>query len=398
MAASFAAPWNRDAIRAQGEGLTGEAPGDLFGHLMQIQMYQQQQQRLAATQAAIPGLVKSMNLDPSMVPILQNNPDMVASLVQAHQPEGIYKNYTLAREYYIKNNSDPNDPQSQARARAAFEQKVPIVNALTPSGGDPELNAFNLEHNQYLSTNGGQEPDDNRFSDPQALKNWKAHNAALSNSQTAAQQTFSGLNGQLVQKSSDIDELLKSPQDLEKVLNIANNPVQLGIARNAEWVASKVPSGSGLDLTQDQLNMLHKIDDLSSWNTTGIKQANPHLVTNILGIDQNLAKLQHFGVGIRNYTQALNDAKASILGTRAQAIGSSGMLDKAVGDDDVEGLIDPSYLPGGQNYLGEPKPVTDAARAWAKQQLADGAPPATIIQRLKLKGYNPKPGQIPGVI
>jgi hypothetical protein len=396
LAASAYPGRNPNAIMSAMTGNTAD-PGALFGNLVKLQQYRQQQIMLQNTQAAVPGLVKAYNADPAMIPILQNNPDMVSSFIQAHQPEGTYKNYTIAEDSYVKANSNPNDPQSVARARTEFEQKNPLVNALTPMGGDPELNAFNLEHTQYLSTHGGQEPDDGRFSDPQALKNWKAHNTTLSNTQTAASNTFPALNGNLLDMRNKAVAIAGS-KDLQPVLDMAQNPLLLNAARNNDWLLNKLPTSLTGGLTQDQLDLLHQIDDLSAYNTSGMKSSNPHLISNILPIEGNLGNLTKFGVGAKNYQTNAQSLIDSIDTARAQAIGASGQLDKAVGDPNVEGKIDRSYLPGGTNYLGEPKKLGGDAVAWATQQLKAGLPPNEIVQRLRLKGYNPKPGQIPGVI
>ena len=323
---AYARPWNRGAIQNQWSGMTPDA-GDTMNNIMKLQQWQQQQQRLAGLQQSVPGLVKAFRLDPAMIPVLQNNPSLIDGVIQAHQPDGIYKNWTLARDDYVSKNSDPNDPQSVAKAGNDFEQKTPLINALTPAGGDPELNQLNLEKNAWQAGHPGEPlPDDGRFNSPEDLKSYKNRVNNLSNGQNAASATLPGLNFALGRMRTAANTLLQHPDDLQNVLDRAPNI--LSAARTAGWVVDKLPPGLG-GVTQDQLNLLHDIDDLTNSDTAALKTANPHLLSSFTPIEADLGSLKKFDIGADNYTGKLKSLVDGIDTANAQAIGASGQLDQA---------------------------------------------------------------------
>jgi hypothetical protein len=143
-------------------------------------------------------------------------------------------------------------------------------------------------------------------------------------------------------------------------------------------------------MTTDDLKLLQQIDDLSNSPTAALKQANPHLMTSITPIEQSLGSLSNFTVGADNYKKNLGSVLDSIDTARAQAIGASGMLDVAAGDPNVAGKVDKSYLPEGQNFVGEPRRLTPPEVAWAKQKLASGVSKDELIQHFKLFGALPR--------
>lgn len=366
-------------------------PGALIGNVMKLQQYQQSQQRLAGLQNAIPGLVKSLNLDPSMTPVLQNNPDLVQSIIQQHQPDGVYKNYQIAEDDYVKRNSDPSDPQSVARARADFENKVPLVNALTPSGGDPKLNSLNLRKNDWLSKHPGETPPD-YFGSPEDMEAHDSQVATLSANQSRAGSSFPALDGSIVTMRNNAQNIANDP-DLENVLSLS--PGTLAAARKGGYGAELAQS---LGVTQHQLDLLHQIDELKGSDTSSLKTANPHLLSSFQPVDADLNGLGNFEAGTDAFKTRLKSLGNDLTTLRAQGIGASGMLSKALdkasdgslADENVGSKIDPSYLPGGANYLGEPKKLTPTLIDWAKKQIAQGTSRDAVVLHLKLGGYLPK--------
>jgi hypothetical protein len=305
-------PQERNLIMQSMTGQTQD-PGAMMNNLIKLQQYQQGQQRLAGLQAAIPGLVKSGVIGPEMVPILQNNPAMIESIIQSRQPEGAYRNWGLARDDFVSKNSDPNDPQSVARARATFEQQNPLINVLTPAGGDPGLNQLNLEKNAWQAQHPGEAlPDDGRFNSPEALTAYKTKVAALSNSQTAAASTFPALDGSVVTMRKNAQDISQDP-DLENVLNLS--PGTLIAARKGGYGAELA---QGLGMTPHQLQLLHQIDELKNTDTSQLKTANPHLLSSFQPIDADLNGLGNFEVGATSPRSAPRGlVRAARLGRRS---------------------------------------------------------------------------------
>jgi hypothetical protein len=359
-------------------------PGALFGNIMKLQQDQQQKQMLLNYQRSVPDLVKSLNLDPSYIPLFQANPDLAQQMIQGRQPEGAYRNYQAAELDYIKNSGvDMNNPAAVAKARSEFETQHPLDQALTPTGGDPAIATLQADKALWMKNNPG-EPVPDRFNSPEANLAYKAKQQALSTAQTSAAGTFPGLNSSLLDMRSKADGILNSP-DLETVLQKAPNV--LAGARAGGW-GTYLAQGFGM--TPEQFDLLHKIDDLTSSNTSALKTANPHLMTSITPIESSLGSLSNFNIGPDNYKKALKGLTDSIDTARAQAIGASGMLDVAAGDPNVAGKVDKSYLPGGQNFVGEPRRLTPEEITWAKQKLAAGASKDELIQHFKLFGALPR--------
>ena len=403
IAAAFSPPSQRSSIAASGAGQTAD-PGALFNNIMQLQQYRQQQIMLQNTQAAIPGLVKAGIISPEMVPIVQNNPALLPNIIQAHQPEGAYRNWGLARDDYVRNNSNPNDPQSVARAKNDFEQKNPLINVLTPAGGDPELNQLNLEKNNWQAQHLGEPlPDDGRFNSPEDLKSYKNRVNALSNTQNAASSTLPTLDYSLGRTRNAANELLnpKNPQDLDRVLALSKAPGLLNVARQSGWAVNKLPSSwTGGPVTQDQLDLLHDWDDLTNTDTGPLKQANPHLASGFVPIDADLGSLRNPNIGSDAFKTKLGSLVNGVDTVDAEAIGASGQLDRVfnIHDDatrqSVMDKMDESYMAGGRSYLGDPKKLTQDKITEAKQAIAAGAPRDKVIRQLRMQGFLPKPGEI----
>jgi hypothetical protein len=129
-----------------------------------------------------------------------------------------------------------------------------------------------------------------------------------------------------------------------------------------------------------------------------LKTANPHLLSSFQPVDADLNGLGHFEVGADAFKNRLTSLGNNLTALRAQGLGAAGMISKALdknqdgslADDQVGSKIDQSYLPGGSQYLGEPKKLTPDLIDWAKEQIKNGTPRAAVVLHLKLGGYLPK--------
>jgi hypothetical protein len=384
MAAGFSPISQRAAIAASGAGQTQD-PGTLFSNIMQLQQYRQQQ--LGALDAA-----KTLGITPNEAMAMPQDSIRTAMALNI-QPEDLRKYNAFENQFAQQHQNDPGpdgQPIGQAGARKLFEQQVPMTTMV--SGGDTDVNKLNLEHAQYLSTHNGEEPPDNRFSTPDALAAYKAHTAALGASQTAAGSTLPALSGALTTMRQNATDIQNSP-DLDTVLAKATaNPSLIDAARSGGWgptIAAK------WGMTPNQLELLHKIDELSSFPTAPLKANNQHLLPSLSTLDTTLTPLRSFDVGAANYKTRLGQTIDAIDTTSGEAIGASGQLEKAI-KTPAEAKVDSSYLPGGKNFLGESKRLPPDEIAQARAAIAQGAPPAAVVQRLKLRGFLPRPGEIPG--
>jgi hypothetical protein len=63
-------------------------PGAMFNNILQLQQYSQQQQNLANYRASLPGVMKGLNIDPSLQPLLAANPDILSKIVEVRSGVG----------------------------------------------------------------------------------------------------------------------------------------------------------------------------------------------------------------------------------------------------------------------------------------------------------------------
>jgi hypothetical protein len=63
-------------------------PGEMFGNILKLQQYAQQQGQLAAYRQGLPGVMSKYNLDPSLGPLLAANPDILSKIVETRAGVG----------------------------------------------------------------------------------------------------------------------------------------------------------------------------------------------------------------------------------------------------------------------------------------------------------------------
>lgn len=86
--AASAYPGRRPDIIMRAMTGNTQDPAELFGNLMKLQTFGQQQQNLAAYRQNLPGMMKQLNLDPSMQPLLAANPDILSKIVETRAGVG----------------------------------------------------------------------------------------------------------------------------------------------------------------------------------------------------------------------------------------------------------------------------------------------------------------------
>ena len=257
----------------------------------------------------------------------------------------------------------------------------------------------NMEAAEWQRRHPGEQVPDYYGSD-EDLAAYKARNASLSASQTEAGKTLPGLEGNLEDMRNRATAVLNTdPTKLQSLLERMPNTIQLA-RQEGGWGPLIAKGVSGMD--PNDLKLLQQIDELRSYNTSGMKTANPHLMGSIAPIDNALAPLSNFNLGADNFRTSAQNLVDSIDSAHAQAIGASGQLDKlfSIPNNDekqsVMGKIDDSYIAGGRNFLGDLKRPPPGELAKVRAQIAQGLPPATAVRLLRAKGFVPRPGDIPG--
>jgi hypothetical protein len=410
LAASAYPGRNPNAIMSAMTGNTAD-PGALFGNIMKIQGWQQQQKQYEAFVNSAPDIAKQMDPTGSITPneVLAMGPDAARTAISMRIPPDALRTRNAFKQQFITDNAEKPDPANpgqklgSAGAAALFEQQNPMsltmAGATGAGGAAASLMQRNIEQADWQSRHQG-EPIPAYFNSDEALAAHKAQVASLGASQQAAGTTLPGLEGNLADMRSKAAEILKvDPDKLDQLLKSA--PPVLQASRTQGWPQILAQGVGGM--TTDDLKLLQQIDELGVYNTQAMKSANPHLIPSIAPIDNALRPLSNFQLGAANFRTNTQNLIDSIDSAHAQAIGASGQLDKVLNIPDaderkaVAGKIDDSYLAGGRNFLGDaPRPPPDVL-ANAKAAIAQGkATPAEAVRHLKLKGFLPRPGDIPG--
>jgi hypothetical protein len=87
MAASAYPGRNPNAIINAMHGMNQD-PTEMFGNLVKLQQFGQEQQNLAAYRQGLPGIMSKYNLDPSLQPLLAANPDILTKIVEQRSGVG----------------------------------------------------------------------------------------------------------------------------------------------------------------------------------------------------------------------------------------------------------------------------------------------------------------------
>ena len=360
--------------------------GATMNNIMQLQQFHQQQ--LGALDAA-----GKLGITPNEALAMPTDTVRTAMAIGI-QPEQL-RSYNAWRQQYITQHAKDPDPATGQPigpdgAGKAFDQQVPMSSMMLPGGGDQAMQRRRLRSADWQTSHPG-EPVPDYFNSDEGLAAHDADFAAKSGAQTAAAGTFPALDNNLTTLRSKVEQIQKAP-NLPTLLERAPSTIQL--ARNSGGWGPLIAKGA-TDLNADDLKTLQDIDELSNTNTSALVAANPHLAANIQTIQQNLGKLGNFTVGSDNYGKTLTDLTDSIDTARGQAAGASGQLETVI-KTPAEAKIPDSYLPGGSNYIRDSKRLPPEEIANARAAIAQGKPPAAVIRRLKLRGYLPRPGEIPG--
>jgi len=381
-------------------------PGALFGKIMEIQGWQQQQEQYKAWMASTGVIANQLHITPNEAIAL--GPDGTRSAAALQIPPEALRTRLAFRQQFITDHANDPDPANpgqklgSAGAATLFEQQNPMsltmAGATGAGGAAAPLMQRNIEQADWQSRHQG-EPIPAYFNSDEALAAHKAQVASLGASQSAAGTTLPGFEGNIADMRNKAAEILKvDPDKLDQLLKSA--PPVLQASRTQGWPQILAQGVAGM--TTDDLKLLQQIDELGVYNTSAMKSANPHLISSIAPIDNALRPLSNFQLGAANFRTNTQNLIDSIDSAHAQAIGASGQLDKVlkIPDKDeknaVLGKIDDSYLPGGRNFLGDaPRPPPDEL-ANAKAAIAQGKRPADVVRLLKAKGFLPRPGDLPG--
>ena len=326
--AASAYPGRRPDIIMNAMNAPQQDPGEMFGNLMKLQMYNQQQGQYQSFLRAVPDIGKQLNLTPDEV--MAVGPSAAATAIQANMPPEAMRNWMYAKRQWVA--SHPDDPNG-----AQFEQQFPMSMAITgaiPGLSDTDRQRVNLLGN-WQRQNPGQTP-----------PAWLSNTTAFQNYQKDlgdAQGNFSQLN-QRSQEAIDTIERIKNNPNLGSALK--NLSTTGGFGSNfASQIGAMDPQTKQ---AMDDIQLLSGQIYGEGFRSTGSRRTGQE----VQAIVEGLSKLKQTGYSANDYSSTvLNPVEQRIQKAQANNYGAAQQLDAM--PDNLKPLVDPIYMPGGSQYGGQ---------------------------------------------
>lgn len=359
-------------------------PGAIMGNLVRLQQYKQQQDAYGSFLKAAPEIAQQWGVSPNEV--MAVGPDAAKVFLQSKIPPEMARNYIFLQDQYAQTHQSDPDPTNPGQkigldgARKQFQQDNPPTMMLMPNL-DPDLTQMRMEGAQWQRENPG-EPLPDEYRD---TATWKANKQAIlqkKQTQSAAADAFPGYEKAMMDMRTKA-ATLADPRNQADVQSLLANPTAVNAIRQGGYAASVAQK---FGVTSNEIDLLHTMDDLANYNVKGISAAGPRESQDINTIQQNLGPVNRLTGGYDEYSRNVGSLISNIDDARANARGASGQLSLLT--PDMEGRVDPSYLPGGSNFLGIAKKIDPATLAQAQAAIAKGANKADVIRRLKVEGYD----------
>jgi hypothetical protein len=385
VAAGFAPSWDRSAILGMGRDTTQD-PGALFGNIMKLQGWQQQQQQYKAWLDSVPDQANQLGMTQQEVMAL--GPDSTKTALALKIPPEQLRNYNAFKQQYVSDHAGDKGPDGNpigpGAAAQQFEQLNPMsVMMAGATGGsiDPNDQRRQIELGRWLAdpANKGKQPPD-YFRD---VPNFLAHGQLV--------QQQSADRGQAIQKFGDLNAGLNNyVTTLSGISNDPNLDKLTGSVKNEGMVTAHTPALLGTA----NYALHNRIVGLQKLSTDLQGKAAPGTQGALSGLQSGAPDLTTYSTPPDDYRQnVVAPLMRQALTAQANAYGASGQTDKM--PPYLRAYLDPVYAPGGELYVGSgawkaskadptKKPLTPAI---AKTQIEEYGP-SKGIQVLKNGGYD----------
>jgi hypothetical protein len=397
IAASFARPWNRDAIRAEGQTGAGAPAGELFGNLMKLQGYQQGQQQYQNWQKQAPSIGAQLGLSPEQSLAMPQSvmQDMLEKKFQAGLPGEAVKSWTQIRQALRDQGMSEDDINIQAPPSL-------MMGAGLANLGDRQ---FLVGQQQAIADNKKNgTPIPPQFQGD--LANYQAVNQAhaklladQANDLAESQAKFGDQTakmGEVERITSGIENAVEADGKTPVLQAIMADPIKKAAAvalMNASGepgaIGSAVQQVEAARLTPEEQTAVANLKQLTSstYSTAFTSTGSRRTQQEVANIAASLSQLGNLNQPYSSYKTSLDNLhKLNQIGT-ANAYGAAQRLDEV--PDNLKGLVNPIYLPaqfdakGNQTRAKGPL-YTGAGGDWATKQQSPaqaapaGAPPAAI--------------------
>jgi hypothetical protein len=364
-------------------------PGALFGNIMKIQGWQQQQKQYQAFIDSAPDLAQRTGLTPNEV--IAHGPDTInTALALGIGPEALRTRNAFKQQFITEHANDP-DPANpgqklgQGGAATLFDQQNPMSLTLAGAAGggaDPQRVQMQADLADWQRNNQGKTPP---FNDVNSWQNWKMRTGQQTDDRRKAMQNFGDLDAGLTSYTNNLGNVAANPD----LTNLVGSKVNEG----KQYLPTGVPAAYG------SLYPLHtQIKGLQDQANVLTSKAGPGTQTSLLGLNQDAANLTKYGLPEDNYTgDVISPIMKQALTAQANNYGASGQTDQMPGY--LKPYLSDVYKQGGELYVSSGvKRSAPAAKPGAKpmgakdmsdfQDYVEHYGPQRAIQQFKNEGFD----------
>ena len=346
IAAAFSPLSQRANIAASGAGATAD-PGALFGNIMKIQSWDQQQKQYQAFQNSAGDIANQIGGGFTPNEVLAIGPDAARTAMALKIPPDQLRNYNAFKQQFVSDHANDPDPANPGQklgpggAAALFEQNNPMSVMMAGATGasvDPNDQRRLIELARWKAdpANAGQAPPA-YFRD---VPNFLAHDQLVQQQSTD--------RGQAVQKFGDLNAGLNNYiTTLSGISNDPNLDKLTGNVKNEGLVTAHTPALLGTA----NYALHNRIVGLQKLSTDLQGKAAPGTQGALAGLQSGAPDLTTYSTPPDDYRQnVVAPLMRQALTAQANAYGASGQTDRM--PPYLRQYLDPVYAPSGELYVG----------------------------------------------
>jgi len=352
-------PADRALIANEFTGMNPD-PASQIGNMMNLYNMQYQLQQRAALLGALPALGKEWGLSPQEMQVVASDPQLLSSIFQSHQPAGAYRDWLIARDQAVREaQAAGKDPDA---AKTDFEASNPLSMVLGGTGLDPAIKDMRAAQSAWVQSHS--DPNDPnsaakaRSSMPSWMTDitqWKAHQtdvqttteAAAKDRQTAIE-ALPGLNDSTDDAIARVDRILAAP-NLKNVLGVTG-----GLTAAIKGGVGMGDADTALAKEIGQLGAQTYAEGLSSDALKGSRKTQAEAK----GVASGLSQVNETNQSEDSYRFQLQLLRDKLVRMKANASAAAGIQPT----DELAGYEDPSFYNQGGALAGKAAPKTFASR------------------------------------
>ena len=289
-------------------------PGEIFGNLMKLQMFNQQQGQYQAFQRSAPDIAKQIGGNVTPDEVLAMGPNAASTAIQANMPPEAMRNWLYAKRQWIS--SHPDDPTG-----AQFEQQFPMSMAIV--GGMPGVSDVTRQMYQDQASwrQAHTDPKSGQLTQPMPdyltnISKYQAQKAA----DVEEQKGFTDVRKNFGDIQDNYDDIIK------RIDNIYNNP---NLPNVLQTVFPTTGHFAAQFRSKDNIQLANDIDQLGgqvygeSFQKAG-QGGNRRTQTEVASLASGLSQVNRTDLDPNAYKQVLMDLRKRTMQAKANLYGEAG--------------------------------------------------------------------------